>query len=491
MVDALRMASDEANTIEGWAVPFDGSFNDGRDSYGTYFSARTDFRLDWYKERPLLWHHGLDKDVGLTPVGVVRSMEMRDKGVWMKAQLDAQSEYFDAIRQLVKDGKVFLSSGSVEHLVRIDARTGHVEIWPIVEQTLTTTPSNLLADIPVRNFRAAVRADLPHEITDEHIIVHNPIRAVWSTAFIDALPNSSFAYVEPNAGDDKSKRHLPYKDKDGKPDAAHVRNALARLDATDIPAAAKARAKRKLLAAAKELGIEVADESSRSAKTEIVVNGTRYVRADMGDDDAPVTNEPPDASLTEKSFEDIAEDINGQLNPAMGYGPFGPGYAGCWFSVRRTFADHVIVCQYEPGEDETYWRIPYTINDALEPVLAPMGEWTQVQEAFIPVARAADVSVAMGLEAHRFATHAAAFVRYTEGLDERRYREGRMLSASNLQTVSDIADGLEAHAKTLRDLHQRATERQQEAARVAYWADPDAQAREIALLEHRVARLIA
>lgn len=87
-------------------------------------------------------------------------------------------------------------------------------------------------------------------------------KAVWTTAYENSLPDSSFAYVEPGDKDSegkttpRSKRHLPYKDANGKVDPAHVRNALARLNQTDIPAAAKASAKRKLLAAAKQVGID-------------------------------------------------------------------------------------------------------------------------------------------------------------------------------------------------------------------------------------------
>lgn len=92
-------------------------------------------------------------------------------------------------------------------------------------------------------------------------------KAVWSTAYVNDLPDSSFAYIEPGGKKDeegktapRSLRHLPYKDKDGKPDPAHVRNALARLPQTKISDAAKAEARKKLVAAAKELGIEVSDE---------------------------------------------------------------------------------------------------------------------------------------------------------------------------------------------------------------------------------------
>ena len=80
-------------------------------------------------------------------------------------------------------------------------------------------------------------------------------KAVWSTAYIDALPDSAFAYVGP--GGTKADRHLPYKNADGQIDAPHVRDALARLDQTDISAEAKAEARRTLEAAAKEVGIDV------------------------------------------------------------------------------------------------------------------------------------------------------------------------------------------------------------------------------------------
>lgn len=49
--------------------------------------------------------------------------------------------------------------------------------------------------------------------------------AVWTTAFVDSLPDASFAFIDKNGG-----RHLPYKDANGKVDLPHARNALARLN---------------------------------------------------------------------------------------------------------------------------------------------------------------------------------------------------------------------------------------------------------------------
>ena len=82
--------------------------------------------------------------------------------------------------------------------------------------------------------------------------------AVWTTAYINDLPDSSFAYIEPGGTKDKdgktvprSKRHFPFKDKNGKIDKPHLRNALAR--APQSPFGEKAMPK--LRAAAREAGV--------------------------------------------------------------------------------------------------------------------------------------------------------------------------------------------------------------------------------------------
>ena len=61
------------------------------------------------------------------------------------------------------------------------------------------------------------------------------------------LKDSSFAWI-----DDKGERHLPINDE------AHVRNAIARFNQTEFDEpGAKSAAARKILAAAKEHGIDV------------------------------------------------------------------------------------------------------------------------------------------------------------------------------------------------------------------------------------------
>lgn len=84
--------------------------------------------------------------------------------------------------------------------------------------------------------------------------------AVWTAAFVNNLPDSSFAVIMGGGKKDeegkttpRSLRKLPYKDADGKVDIPHLRNALARLkQMKGVPDALKAKAMKTLQAAAKK-----------------------------------------------------------------------------------------------------------------------------------------------------------------------------------------------------------------------------------------------
>lgn len=163
-VDAVKFADLAETEIEGLGMPFGGPFN-GADLAGERFSAKTDFAFDWFDERPLLYHHGLDGAAGISVVGRVKSWETKaDLGVWTKAQLDASSEYFGAIKDLIKAGKLYFSSGSMRHLVDV-GKAGEVKRWPWIELSLTPTPCNLYAEIDFasaqKHYQAAgIKADL-------------------------------------------------------------------------------------------------------------------------------------------------------------------------------------------------------------------------------------------------------------------------------------------------------------------------------------------
>ena len=109
--------------------------------------------------------------------------------------------------------------------------------------------------------------------------------AVWDTKYINSLPNSSFAVIEPDylngKTDNKNARHLPYKDKNGKVDLPHLRNALARVNqikpVTDsiTTEELRARAKKVLDAAAKKY-LKQSDDSGETYSCECLDCGHKF-----------------------------------------------------------------------------------------------------------------------------------------------------------------------------------------------------------------------
>jgi cation transport regulator ChaB len=140
-IPAVRFVDGSDDTIEGLAVPFGVA-----DLYATRFTPETDLALDWLPERPVLYAHGLDPAVRHDPVGVAREAKVTDKGVWVKAQLDKRHAWYNEIRQLVEQGALGWSHGTLEYLIEASppGPDGIREIkrWPIVEFTLTPAPAN-------------------------------------------------------------------------------------------------------------------------------------------------------------------------------------------------------------------------------------------------------------------------------------------------------------------------------------------------------------
>ena len=106
-----------------------------------------------------------------------------------------------------------------------------------------------------------VLVDFSARITDEMTAKK------FTSKEVNNLPDSDFAYISPGGKKDsegktipRSLRHLPI------PDAAHVRNALARLDQTKIPPAAKKAALAKIKRKAEELGVHVSESDGASEK---------------------------------------------------------------------------------------------------------------------------------------------------------------------------------------------------------------------------------
>ena len=113
----------------------------------------------------------------------------------------------------------------------------------------------------IKNIEREIRDLKKDKREDEKDVRTESKGAKLTRKAINDLPDSEFAYIAPGGKkvdgktEPRSLRHLPI------PDAAHVRNALARLSQTDIPPAAKKSALAKIKAKAKKLGVEVSDGS--------------------------------------------------------------------------------------------------------------------------------------------------------------------------------------------------------------------------------------
>jgi hypothetical protein len=114
--------------------------------------------------------------------------------------------------------------------------------------------------------------------------IENMEKAEWTTAFMNDLPDSSFAYIRPGGHKDeegktvpRNLRYLPFKDSSGEIDLPHLRNALARLPQTELSAEEKNKARNKLMAAARTAGVGEYRKEDDMLETKIEENAEEKI----------------------------------------------------------------------------------------------------------------------------------------------------------------------------------------------------------------------
>jgi phage I-like protein len=167
----------------------------------------------------------------------------------------ARIEWTREAAETLKEKKYRYVSPVFEH-----DKAGHVE--RILRAALTNNPA--LTELPAI---AAAVGQAPLSVHGQMATM-----AERDCAYVDDRPDSAFAYIEPGGKKDgegktlpRSKRHFPLKDRSGKLDAAHVRNALSR--APQSPFGRKAIGN--IRAAARRLGIGEEKKASAMAKKEL------------------------------------------------------------------------------------------------------------------------------------------------------------------------------------------------------------------------------
>lgn len=132
------------------AIPFSGPIvhprsAKGIDMDGEFFDERTDIKPDWFSERPVDWHHSLDPSGKLNGalIAKARNLTMDEDGWWVDLWLNAGEQRLGLIRKLAEKGaELYGSSYAYPNLIKRNAKTGHIDVWPYMMQTLSTSPQN-------------------------------------------------------------------------------------------------------------------------------------------------------------------------------------------------------------------------------------------------------------------------------------------------------------------------------------------------------------
>ena len=128
----LKALTEDTATVAGWGVVYGGF-----DLTGDTFVKETDLGLDMVPSKSVYYDHTLGEVK--TALGKVTKQEPKDEGLWIEAELDRHHEYMAMVLELVQQGALGWSSGSVGHLIQ---RAGNVlKRWPVVEFSLTPTPA--------------------------------------------------------------------------------------------------------------------------------------------------------------------------------------------------------------------------------------------------------------------------------------------------------------------------------------------------------------
>ena len=186
----------------------------------------------------------LSERTGKTPEEIEKVWHKKD--VWMSAE---EAKKFGLIDDIIKEARSPPPNpqGSKAVKIKMNEKEFRESLKKYPEYTQATYLKLLEAKVPLGSLAKLLEAE-------------------WDTDYINNLPDSAFAYIEPGGEKDeqgktvpRSLRHFPYKNAQGNLSPDHVRNGLARLgqDLGDWATAdAKAQIKKKLCAAAKELEIE-------------------------------------------------------------------------------------------------------------------------------------------------------------------------------------------------------------------------------------------
>jgi HK97 family phage prohead protease len=276
------------------------------------------------KQIPLAWNHSSAAD---QIVGSINPASAKDVGgeVVVAGQIDMSTETGAHVWRLIKAGVVGFSFGYLIPDGGATPRKGggrHITALDVFEITATATPMH--NDTRVLDYKADVKQADAAPTAEQKRMLHSMIgqakeyiaskpdsedaaemtdvletledligepedsgdgepedsgdgeeeKAVWSTAYMNDLPDSAFLYIAPGGSKDsegkttpRSLRYFPVRDANGAVDQVHVRNALSRIPQSNLSQSIKDSATAKatrLLDSSKTVDATDKEPSARS-----------------------------------------------------------------------------------------------------------------------------------------------------------------------------------------------------------------------------------
>jgi len=247
--------------------------------------------------------HGMDRAKGNQASGWFRKLEIRPSSSDPALQsLYILAELTDEAKAEVKAKKWKYFSLEWDDDWMDNQGNMHKDV--VIGGALTNKP--IAKNVMPINFSEALWESLDYETKKAF--------AVWSTAFVNDLPDSSFLYITPGGKKDgegktvpRSLRHLPYKGPGGKIDLPHLRNAIARIPqmkglSESLKSSLQSRARRLLGANSKALSEEV-----RGAMELLTAEGFDVLdESKEWEHSEPGTGSPPQPRTDEDGSDDIA-----------------------------------------------------------------------------------------------------------------------------------------------------------------------------------------
>jgi hypothetical protein len=104
---------------------------------------------------PLIVHHGGDEAIKTFVYGEVDVMELDDVGLWYEGKIKEFEVYYNYVKPLMDENKMFSSSGTLPAAKRV-AKNGHITRWPVAEMTNTWLPAEYrMLERPLAEIKSA------------------------------------------------------------------------------------------------------------------------------------------------------------------------------------------------------------------------------------------------------------------------------------------------------------------------------------------------